>query len=158
VDEHHVNVYASKKNTGEIIKAPRPKDLFRNSIATPALVAAILNAKYSLAIPYEKPVILYDWQPSRRADHPRDFMKSFSGVVVTDGYLIYHKISRERKDLAYSINQEQYLRTFLSDPGVPMDNNIAEQAIRPFTVGRKNFVLIESDRIWKECTSGKKRS
>ena len=27
-----------------------------------------------------------------------------------------------------------------------MDNNIAEQAIRPFTVGRKNFVLIESDR------------
>ena len=26
-----------------------------------------------------------------------------------------------------------------------MDNNIAEQAIRPFTVGRKNFVLIESD-------------
>lgn len=73
----------------------------------------------------EKPVILYDWQPSRRADHPRDFMKSFSGAI--------------RKALAYSINQEQYLRTFLSDPGVPMDNNIAEQAIRQFTIGRKNF-------------------
>ena len=26
-----------------------------------------------------------------------------------------------------------------------MDNNSAEQAIRPFTLGRKNFVLIESD-------------
>ena len=26
-----------------------------------------------------------------------------------------------------------------------MDNNYAEQAIRPFTIGRKNFVLIESD-------------
>ena len=26
-----------------------------------------------------------------------------------------------------------------------MDNNPAEQAIRPFTIGRKNFVLIESD-------------
>lgn len=25
-----------------------------------------------------------------------------------------------------------------------MDNNYAEQAIRPFTVGRKNFVLMES--------------
>lgn len=25
-----------------------------------------------------------------------------------------------------------------------MDNNYAEQAIRPFTVGRKNFVLIDS--------------
>ena len=34
VDEHHVHVYASKKNTGVIRKASRPADLFRNSIAT----------------------------------------------------------------------------------------------------------------------------
>lgn len=27
-----------------------------------------------------------------------------------------------------------------------MDNNYAEQAIRPFTIGRKNFVLIDSSR------------
>ena len=26
-----------------------------------------------------------------------------------------------------------------------MDNNPAEQAIRPFTIGRKNFVLIQTD-------------
>lgn len=45
---------------------------------------------------------------------------------------------------AYSINQEEYLRAFLSDDDIPMDNNYAEQAIRPFTIGRKNFVLIES--------------
>ena len=48
------------------------------------------------------------------------------------------------KALAYSINQEEYLRVFLSDGNVPMDNNYAEQAIRPFTIGRKNFVMIES--------------
>ena len=42
------------------------------------------------------------------------------------------------KALAYSINQEDYLRVFLSDGHVPMDNNYAEQAIRPFTIGRKN--------------------
>lgn len=47
------------------------------------------------------------------------------------------------KALAYSINQEEYLRVFLSDGNVPMDNNYAEQAIRPFTIGRKNFVMIE---------------
>lgn len=46
---------------------------------------------------------------------------------------------------SYSIHQEKYLRTFLDDGDVPMDNNAAEQAIRPFTLGRKNFVLIESD-------------
>ena len=48
------------------------------------------------------------------------------------------------KALAYSIHQEPYLRTFLTDGDVPMDNNFAEQAIRPFTIGHKNFVLIES--------------
>jgi transposase len=318
VDEHHVHVYVSKKNDGTIIRAPRPVDLFRNSIATPALVASIINGKYVNALPLERqsqaykcnginlatntmanwvikstdnylslvydrmheliydsnvihadetpvkvmridnakikngkktymwvyrnrplrgthPIVLYDWQPSRRADHPRDFLKDFSGTVVTDGYQVYHKLGKERTDLriagcwiharrpfaefiksvgltaargsiaqeaydkiteimhidngfddlpksdrkkqrqlilaekvdayfvwvkqkydqvthnsnigkalAYSINQETYLRVFLSDGDIPMDNNYAEQAIRPFTIGRKNFVLIES--------------
>jgi hypothetical protein len=48
------------------------------------------------------------------------------------------------KVLAYSIHQEEYLRAFLSDGDIPMNNNYNEQAIRPFTIGRKNFVLIES--------------
>ena len=318
VDEHHVHVYASKNNDGTILKAPRPRDLFRNSIATPALVASIINGKYTNALPLERqaktykmnginlatntmanwvirstdmylsliydrmheliydskvihagetpvkvmridnakikngkktymwvyrnrslkgthPIVLYDWQDSRRSDHPREFLKTFSGTVVTDGYQVYHKLEKEREDLkvagcwiharrpfadfiksvgltaakgsiaqeaydmitemlridntfddlpvsdrkkqrqlvlsekvdayfawtkqkyaqvtpngsigkalAYSINQEKYLRVFLTDGNIPMDNNYAEQAIRPFTLGRKNFVLIES--------------
>lgn len=47
VDEHHVHVYASKSNNGIILKAPRPKDLFRHSIATPALVLSTLQNYYS---------------------------------------------------------------------------------------------------------------
>lgn len=319
VDEHHVHIYASKKNTGVIVKADRPVDLFRNSIATPSLVASIINGKYVNALPLERqskaykcnginlstntmanwvinsaekylslvydhlhqmiyesriihadespvkvmridgdkikngkktymwvyrnsphtaknPIILYDWQPSRKTDHPRDFLKAYSGTLITDGYQVYHKLADERQDLriggcwvharrphaefiksvgataakgsiaqeaydkiteimhldnklddlpckdrqkqrqlvikdkvdayfawvkekysqvthnsvigkalAYSINQEKYLRLFLEDGNVPMDNNLAEQAIRPFTIARKNFVLIESD-------------
>lgn len=61
-------------------------------------------------------------------------MKSIKGAV--DGTI--------GKALAYSIHQESYLRTFLNNGDVPMDNNYAEQAIRPFTIGRKNFVLIET--------------
>lgn len=180
------------------------------------------------------PIVLYDWQPSRRADHPREFLREFSGTVITDGYQVYHKLGKEREDLsiggcwiharrpyadfiksikdsadgtiaqeaytmitemlhidndfddlapddrlkqrqliltekvdayfawvkhkydqvthnstigkalAYSIHQEPYLRLFLTNGDVPMDNNYAEQAIRPFTIGRKNFVLIDS--------------
>ena len=179
---------------------------------------------------------MFDWQPSRRADHPREFLSNFTGTVVTDGYQVYHKLGNERPDLniagcwihsrrpyaefiksvgtstakgtiaqeaydmiteimhidngfddlsptdrkkqrqkvlkpkvdvffawvkykytqvthnsvigkalAYSINQETYLRKFLDDGNIPMDNNYAEQAIRPFTLGRKNFVNIETD-------------
>ena len=185
----------------------------------------------------EHPIVLYDWQPSRKADHPREFLKDFSGTVVTDGYQVYHKLGKERHDLqiagcwiharrpfaefiksvgteaakgsiaaeaysmiteimhidnsfddltnrdrkkqrqlvlqekvdayfawakikysqvthnstigkalAYSINQEEYLRLFLTDGKIPMDNNYAEQAIRPFTIARKNFVLIDSSK------------
>ena len=46
--------------------------------------------------------------------------------------------------LRYCINQEQYLRVFLTNGDVPMDNNAAERAIRPFTVGRKNWVMIDT--------------
>lgn len=48
------------------------------------------------------------------------------------------------KALPYSIHQESYLLTFLNDGDVPTDNNYAKQAIHPFTIDRKNFVLIET--------------
>ena len=32
-------------------------------------------------------------------DHPREFLKTFSGTVVTDGYQVYHKLEKEREDL-----------------------------------------------------------
>ena len=34
----------------------------------------------------------------------------------------------------------------LSNGVIPMDNNLAEQAIRPFTLGRKNWVNIFSEQ------------
>ena len=54
VDEHHVHIYASKDNDGTIVKAERPADLFRNSIATPSLAASIINGKYVNALPLDR--------------------------------------------------------------------------------------------------------
>lgn len=47
----------------------------------------------------DRPVVLYEYQKERKADHPRQFLEAFHGVVVTDGYEVYHKLSRERQDL-----------------------------------------------------------
>ena len=44
----------------------------------------------------------------------------------------------------YSINQEKYLKVFLDDGEVPMDNNAAEQSIRGFCIGKKNWVMIDT--------------
>ena len=52
--------------------------------------------------------------------------------------------SKTANGLTYSLNQEKYLRTFLEDGAVPMDNNAAEQSIRPFCVGKKNWIMIDT--------------
>ena len=47
----------------------------------------------------DKHIILYEYQPSRNASHPRKFLKDFKGICVTDGYQVYHTIEKEREDL-----------------------------------------------------------
>ena len=46
--------------------------------------------------------------------------------------------------LNYSLNQEKYLRVFLTDGEVPIDNSASERSIRTFCVGKKSWVLINS--------------
>lgn len=45
------------------------------------------------------PVILYEYQKTRKKEHAREFLKDFSGICVTDGYQVYHSIADEREDL-----------------------------------------------------------
>ena len=46
--------------------------------------------------------------------------------------------------LNYSLNQEPYLRTFLEDPEIPLDNNDAERSIKKFCVGKHSWHIIDS--------------
>lgn len=50
VDEHHIGVYASKKD-GHVIKAPHPKSLLHGSTVSPSFAAAVMNGKYVNAVP-----------------------------------------------------------------------------------------------------------
>ena len=51
---------------------------------------------------------------------------------------------KTRDGLKYSLNQEEYLKVFLEDGRIPIDNSAAERAIRPFTVGRANWHIIDT--------------
>ena len=324
VEVSHVHVYVGTggDHQDEFIRADHPKHLFRNSIATPSLLAGILNAKYVNSMPLEriskqfsyddlrlskqtmsnwiihaeekylrflydrliqelmkyhvqqcdetpvtvkndfgprggtqgymwvhrsgefykdKPIVLYEYQKSRGYEIPKAFYKDFDGILVTDSLQQYHKLEndpelhlqnancwaharrdfadavkaagkiseaaakqsiayqalvriagiykleealadlspgqrlRERKrqieplcdeyfawvkaqlkdygvlkkgktgdGLRFSVNQEKYLRRFLTDGEIPIDNSASERSIRTFCVGRKNWVILGS--------------
>lgn len=50
------------------------------------------------------------------------------------------------KAITYLDNQRTPLRTFLGEPQVELDNNQAENAIRPIALGRKNWLVFGSPR------------
>ena len=47
----------------------------------------------------DKRIILYEYQSSRNASHPRNFLKNFQGICLTDGYQVYHTIEKGRENL-----------------------------------------------------------
>ena len=183
----------------------------------------------------DKQIVLYDYHKTRNSSHPREFLRDYSGICVTDGYQVYHTIEKERENLQiagcwvharrkfdealtvipkahqnksnaflvikqiqaiyreegklnklsseerlmqrqlvikplvdalfaylkkmeptvpasgqlrkayiYILNQEKYLRVFLEDGEVPIDNNASERAIRGFCIGKKNWQMIDT--------------
>lgn len=46
--------------------------------------------------------------------------------------------------LNYSVNQEKYLKRFLEDGNVPIDNSASERSIRTFCIGKKNWLFHNS--------------
>ncbi|CCZ34257.1 putative uncharacterized protein [Firmicutes bacterium CAG:646] len=177
-------------------------------------------------------IVLYEYQQTRNASHPREFLKGYDGICVTDGYQVYHTLEKELEELTiagcwvhcrrrfdealklipkscqkesnvfllmkqiqaiyreegklkdlssderlkqrqvvirplvdaffaylktikvskkdkfgdavgYALNQEKYLRVFLTDGDVPIDNNASERAIRGFCIGKKNWQMID---------------
>ena len=50
------------------------------------------------------------------------------------------------KALTYLANQWVYLERYVENGGYPIDNNRAENAIRPFVIGRKNYLFSKSIR------------
>ena len=46
--------------------------------------------------------------------------------------------------MRYSWNQKRQLTAFLEHGDVPISNNLAENALRPFVVGRKNWLFCDT--------------
>jgi transposase len=57
------------------------------------------------------------------------------------------------KAINYTIPLWQRLEVFLGDGRVPIDNNLAENAIRPFAVGRRNWLFFDQSEGAEASTS-----
>ena len=56
------------------------------------------------------------------------------------------KGSKLEEAVRYSLNQKQSLMAFLDNGEVPISNNLAENANRPFTLGRKNWLFCDTTK------------
>ena len=47
----------------------------------------------------DRQIVLYEYQQTRNASHPREFLKGYDGICVTDGYQVYHTLEKELEEL-----------------------------------------------------------
>lgn len=73
---------------------------------------------------------------------------------VLDGYYAWLRQQKSRtmpksllgQAIAYSLNQWDKLTTFLKDGRLEIDNNRGERSIKPFVIGRKNWLFANTSR------------
>ena len=115
------------------------KELAHETVAHKALVqiAAIYKAEEA---PKE---LTAEGRYDRRQREVKPLVEAyFAWVHEQDPACILSEKTRE--GLKYSLNQEKYLKVFLEDGSIPIDNSATERVIRPFTIGRANWHIINT--------------
>jgi len=142
----NANCFAhARRSYADAIKAMGKgnEELIRGSIAYQALVriGAIYNLEGSLKGLSPKERL------KERQTQVRPLVEEYFAWVkerLSDTTVIPK--GKTASGLKYSINQEEYLKVFLNDGEVPIDNSACERALRNFTIGRKNFMTINTVR------------
>ena len=118
-----------------------PEEALKNSIAYQAL--ARISAIYKLDESWKERTSEYRLEHRQRILKPLvdEYFGWVKEQVKTCSVL---PKSETGEGLSYSINQEKYLRAFLDNGDIPIDNSACERAIRPFCVGRKNWNVIDT--------------
>ncbi|MCX8567241.1 MAG: Transposase [Glomeribacter sp. 1016415] len=75
-----------------------------------------------------------------RQTKSRPIMEAFYAWLVKNNPQVLPN-SLIGKAISYGVKQWQYLVRYLDDGRAPIDNNVLERDIRPFTIGRKNWIF-----------------
>ena len=94
-----------------------------------------LEREYSALTPEER----YKQRQERSKKHLDDLYAWLETVNPSPGTGL-------AKAVQYAKNEKNYLYAFLEDPQIPIDNNLAERAVKPFVIGRKNWMFSTSPK------------
>ena len=92
------------------------------SIATPSLVAQIITAEFQYGLPLYRQETMF---------------KQFGADIVQPTSVL-------GKAVQYTLNQWSKLQVYLTDGRINIDNNRAERAIKPFVIGRKAWLFVNT--------------
>jgi transposase len=84
-----------------------------------------------------------DERQKRRLEHSKPVLDEFWQWLSTLNPL---QNSNLGKAVTYALNQKEALNNFLLDGRIEISNNRAENAIRPFVTGRKNWLFSDTQR------------
>ena len=105
----------------------------------------------------EKPIILFDYQATRGSFHAAEYLTGFSGYLHTDGYAGYEKVQNITRCGCWAHLRRYFVEAIPPKPSqngelsngeigrdyynklFSIEKSLAENSIRPFTVGRKNW-------------------
>lgn len=113
-----------------------PKDMKSKEATLPATGIAYCNQ-------------LFDWErkfkdlspeerKKKRLEHEKPVLRAFWSWAKKTQNQVLPK-SKIGKALQYALNHKEKLEKYLEDGNCVISNNIAENSIKPFTVGRKNW-------------------
>lgn len=77
----------------------------------------------------------------RRQRFSKKYAEKFFAWCKSEYEKLFLVKSKLGEALKYAINQEKYMLSFLNDGRIELSNNRAENAIRPFVIGRKNWLF-----------------
>lgn len=133
----------ARRDLADACKAMDSKDpkAMKQSTAHKALelIAAIYNKEEAL-----KPLSAQERLERRQTDVAPLVEAFFAWVKETTSSTKILPKGKTAEGLQYCLNHEDRLKVFLHDGNVPIDNSASERAIRPFCIGKKNWVLINT--------------
>jgi hypothetical protein len=115
-----------------------PKDSRIDSRA--AIGVKYCDALFKLERKYDKEGLTHEERKMRRERESKPVADEFFAWVETLAPL-YSSKTTFGKAVTYAVNQKKWLMNFLKDGRLELSNNRAERSIRPFTIGRKNWLF-----------------